>query len=291
MMMFTPMIQQYLELKSKHIDSILFFRLGDFYEMFFEDAKIAAKILGITLTSRDGGSSGKVPMCGVPHHAAEGYISMLILAGKKVAICEQVDKPSGNKGLMNREIVRVITPSIGLQSEPDQLNYIISIATAAEEWTMVAIEFSTGSVTMYPANGERAPEVLAEEILKISPKEAICEQNLPAQIMKVLLHIECLCHSPLGLNVVEAKKMSGEFLKEVATPSQYLALGEAIHYLNVAKAGSLHLFAPIEVRIPGSVMGLDSVTRRNLELTKSWRHSDKAGSLLWVLDHTCTAMG
>ena len=189
---YTPMMQQFVEIKNRYQDSILFFRMGDFYEMFMEDAKIGSRILEITLTARDGGQAGKVPMCGIPFHSADSYIAKLIAAGLKVAICEQVEDPATAKGLVKRDVVRVITPGTYQDAPPDTLNYIVAWHQVASESVLVAVEYTTGSVVLFPFVGERAAQLAADEIARLSPREAIMPENLPEPITTALQRVDAL---------------------------------------------------------------------------------------------------
>jgi DNA mismatch repair protein MutS len=180
-MSYTPMIMQYLEIKERYPESILFFRLGDFYEMFFEDAIIASADLEITLTGREGGKSEKIPMCGVPHHAAENYISRLIQKGHKVAICEQVEDPSLAQGIVKREVVRVITPGTVLDGstlEEKNHNYLVALVLINNIFGLAVADISTGLFQSTEFSGSEKAGLLADEIARLRPAEIIIPESL-----------------------------------------------------------------------------------------------------------------
>lgn len=288
---YTPMLQQYLEIKAEHPHSVLFFRLGDFYEMFFEDAKLASRVLEITLTAREGGAAGKVPMCGVPYHAADSYVAKLLAAGHTVAICEQTEDPSSAKGLVRREVVRTITPGTHADCAPDTSNYIVAWVQDGQNLALVAVEFTTGSVDVY--SGSAIAESTAQELFRIMPREALVpRQEIPPSIDKALAFSGALRHPQASLELAEARVLCGELTAcEGVSPPETLALGEIVHYLKQIGISSFGHFTAPRLNARTQVMALDAVTRRNLELTRTMRQGDRAGSLLWVLDHTVTSMG
>lgn len=180
---YTPMLQQYLEIKNEYPDTLLFFRLGDFYEMFFEDAQIASRELEIVLTSRDAGSAGRVPMCGVPHHSAHNYIAKLITRGFRVAICEQVEDPREAKGLVKREVVRVITP--GTVIEDNMLsetapNYLAAVSVDEDSAGLAFADISTGEFKVCQWNDKHAISQLYAEIVRLNPSECLLNENQPS---------------------------------------------------------------------------------------------------------------
>ena len=287
---YTPMLQQYLAIKAAHPHSVLFFRLGDFYEMFFEDAKLASRILEITLTAREGGAAGKVPMCGVPYHAAASYVAKLIAAGHAVAICEQTEDPSTAKGLVRREVVRTITPGTAADCAPDTSNYIVAWRQEGDKFAVVAVEFTTGSIDVYSTGNA---ESVAQELLRLVPREALVpRQETPPSIEKALTHGGAFRQCQAGLELSEARVLCGE-LSACGSISalETLALGEILHYLRQLGISSFGHFTAPRLYARTQVMALDAVTRRNLELTRTMRQGERTGSLLWVLDHTITAMG
>ncbi|MDP3488121.1 MAG: DNA mismatch repair protein MutS [Bacillota bacterium] len=286
------MMQQFMEIKKRHKDSILFFRMGDFYEMFMDDAKIGSRILEITLTARDGGQAGKVPMCGIPFHSADGYIAKLIAAGMKVAICEQVEDPATAKGLVKRDVVRVITPGTYQDAPPDTLNYIVAWHQAASQSVLVAVEYTTGSVVLFPFVGERAAQLAADEIARLSPREAIMPENIPEPITTALQRVDALERKVVGIDTASARELYSLINASTILPDEFVTpLGEIVHYLQQVMVGGFgHFTAPI-INSRSQVMSLDLTTRRNLELTRTLRNGEREGSLLWVLDHTVTSMG
>lgn len=292
MQSYTPMMQQFLELKSRNKDSILFFRMGDFYEMFMDDAKEAAPILEITLTARDGGQAGKVPMCGVPFHAGDVYIAKLIAAGKKVAICEQVEDPATAKGLVKRDIVRIITPGTYQDAPADTLNYIVSWHTDGIESALVAVEYTTGSTVVYSYNGPRAPEQAAEEITRLAPREAIVPEHAP-EVIKLALHRSGSLEIPARtFDEASARELCSQIGAEPSLERVYcLPMAEIVGYLERVMVGGFGHFTPPQLANHANYMTLDVTTRRNLELTRTLRAGEREGSLLWVIDQTCTSMG
>ncbi|MBT9133290.1 MAG: DNA mismatch repair protein MutS [Firmicutes bacterium] len=288
---YTPMLQQYLEIKAEHPHSILFFRLGDFYEMFFEDAKLASRILEITLTAREGGAAGKVPMCGVPYHAADSYVAKLLAAGHTVSICEQTEDPSTARGLVKREVVRTVTPGTHGDCPRDTQNYIVAWRHEGENFALAAVEFTTGSIDIYSGKGNS--ESVAHELFRLAPREALTpQQELPSSIEQALAHGGALRQRQAGLDLAQTRLLCDIIpaCSDIA-PLETLALGEIVHYLKqVGISGFGHFTAP-RLRAQCQIMALDAVTRRNLELTRTIRQGERTGSLLWVLDHTITAMG
>jgi len=304
----TPMFKQYTRIKSMHKDSILFFRMGDFYEMFFEDARIASEILDIALTSRDSAKKeNRVPMCGVPYHAARSYIAKLMRAGKTVAVCEQVEDPKQSKGIVKREVIRVITP--GTVLEPELLeenanNYLAAICLADGGIGVAFVDVSTGEFMVTEQNGADTSELVIEELLRINPSEFIfpasqMDSKLKARLDKhcpgvpfrpiedwafSLAHATSLITSHYGLH-----SLTGLGLDD--NPLATSAAGAIIHYLNETYRASLqHLRRPAPFARSEHII-LDSGTQRNLELLCTIRDKSKRGSLLGILDCTVTSMG
>ncbi|MUT67307.1 DNA mismatch repair protein MutS [Paenibacillus sp. NEAU-GSW1] len=292
---YTPMIQQYLAIKEEAKDAFLFFRLGDFYEMFFEDAINASRELEITLTGREGGTAEKIPMCGVPYHSAENYISRLVEKGYKVAVCEQVEDPAAAKGVVRREIVRVITPGTVMESKSlaeKTNNFIVSVAIAGQGQTMglAACDLSTGEfyATSLPFN----IDTLLDEINVYQPAEIVGDEVL---LDKLGQH--AVWNRPVLLT--PRLPMSQEKLEQQFDPSELAALNEGrlravsllTGYLDDTQKRSLGHVRAIRAYEPNQYMILDHYTRRNLELTETVRDRNKKGSLLWLLDRTQTSMG
>lgn len=291
---YTPMIQQYLSVKAQAKDAFLFFRLGDFYEMFFDDAILASKELEITLTGREGGVEEKIPMCGVPYHSAENYIHRLIDKGYKVAICEQVEDPASAKGVVRREIVRIVTPGTLMEGKVigDISNNYISCLTEREGVMAVATcDLSTGElyVTSSPAN----KQWLIDEVALYDPSEIIGDAALLEWISGQV--------SPVGRPVVYtawdkdkedlSRKQFGESAWIRLEPERQHCISLLVGYLNETQKRSLGQLTKISTYEPEQYMILDPFTRRNLELVETVRERSKKGSLLWLLDRTETSMG
>lgn len=303
----TPMMKQYIEIKEQNKDALLFFRLGDFYEMFFEDAKIASKELGITLTGRDCGLAERAPMCGVPHHAAEGYIAKLIDKGYKVAICEQVQDPSEAKGIVERDVVRIITPGTLLESsmldERDN-NYILSIHEEGSVLGLSWADISTGEFYIYQVTGDKGSKQILDLLSGIAPREIIIRHNPEDQIPLVTElknQYGCLI-TPFDYWFFEYhtayQRLIGHFnvhsLRGFGCEHMVggiVAAGALLGYLNQTQKNALNHITAIKPYQAESSMILDTATRCNLELTETIRGKTKKGSLLWLLDKTNTAMG
>lgn len=302
----TPMMQQYFQIKGQYSDCILFFRLGDFYEMFFEDAKLSSRELEITLTGRDCGLKERAPMCGVPHHSAYYYISKLIKKGYKVAICEQVEDPSTAKGIVKREVVRVITPGTVIEQsllEEKANNYILVTYYDEGVYGVAYADISTGELATVQIDGDHAQNA-AEEIIGIGPKEmvvndnCIMETNVP-EMIKERLNISVDKYEDFAFLKRNAEaKIKGHF--KVANleglglgklPQSVKALGALLQYLTDTQKVDLKHMDKLDIHHRGEHMVLDSWTRRNLEISKTIRTKDKRGTLLWLLDNTQTAMG
>lgn len=300
----TPMMQQYMETKKQCPDCILFYRLGDFYEMFFEDAQIASRELELTLTGRNCGQEERAPMCGVPYHAVEGYLSRLVSRGYKVAICEQLEDPKLAKGLVKRDIVRIVTPgtNLNMQSlEESKNNFLMCITYTPNGIGLSAADVTTGD---YYVTEVEDLKKLWDELMKYEPSEIICNDAFlvsGADIadLKERLHI--------SVNALEAHLFDDDGCRKALMkhfkvntliglgiedfPTGTIAAGALLQYLHETQKTSLEHFTHITPYLTSKYMLLDSSTRRNLELTETLREKQKRGSLLWVLDKTRTAMG
>jgi len=297
MAQYTPMIQQYLAIKAQVPDALLFFRLGDFYEMFFEDALEASRELEITLTGREGGTEEKIPMCGVPYHAAEGYLTRLVDKGYKVAICEQVEDPAAAKGIVRREIIRIVTPGTVMESKAlgeATNNYMLSIAQSVEGYGLTACDISTGElhVTLIVAG----IEPLFDEINVYAPSEIIGSSELLALIKERMP----IVGKPIVYTTRELTSGDNQTqLLDYFPPEQVSSLRGAakesvmtlLMYLHETQKRSLSHFKHIHLYEQAQYMTMDPFTRRNLELTETVRERSKKGSLLWLIDGTVTAMG
>ena len=300
----TPMMQQYMETKKQYPDCILFYRLGDFYEMFFEDALTASRELEITLTGKNCGQEERAPMCGVPYHAVEGYLSRLVSKGYKVAICEQMEDPKLAKGLVKREVVRIVTPGTNLNIqalEENKNNYIMCIAYFAGKTGISVADVTTGDYYMTEVEDNRK---LLDEVMKYAPSEIICndaflvsgmelddlKERLGIAIYSLEPHYfdDDLCRKCL-MKHFGVNSLSGLGVEEF--PNGMIAAGSLLSYLYDTQKIPLSHFTHIEPYLVNRYMLLDSSTRRNLELTETLREKQKRGSLLWVLDKTRTAMG
>ena len=300
----TPMMQHYLETKEEYKDCILFYRLGDFYEMFFEDAKVVSKELELTLTGKSCGLEERAPMCGVPFHAADSYINRLVAKGYKVAVCEQVEDPKLAKGIVKREVVRIVTPGTNLDMQSldeTKNNYIMCIAYLGDKYGISTADVSTGDFFVTEVDGERK---LLDEINKFAPSEIICNEafymsGVDIDDMKNRLHIAVssleswyfgdeLATSTLLMHFKTAT-LQGLGLEDY--DSGVISSGALLKYLYETQKNSLQNILEIHPYSIGKYMIIDSSSRRNLELVETMREKQKRGSLLWVLDKTQTAMG
>ena len=300
----TPMMQQYVEIKKNHEDCILFYRLGDFYEMFFEDAKIASKELEITLTGKSCGLEERAPMAGVPYHSADGYINKLIKKGYRVAICEQVEDPKVAKGIVKREVVRIVTP--GTNFSPQSLeetknNYLMCIIHTTNAYGVSTLDISTGDFYVTELDSDSK---LMDEINKFSPTEIISNNTLavsgfPIEEMAknmniVLSYLESRYFDEETCNRVLMEHFQVASLNGLGLGDFTIGLvsaGVILQYLYETQKTSLSHLTRITPYLSNKYMILDSSTRRNLELVETMRDKQKRGSLLWVLDKTKTAMG
>ena len=300
----TPMMQKYLETKKEYPDCILFYRLGDFYEMFFEDALTASKELEITLTGKSCGLEERAPMCGVPFHAVDGYLNKLVAKGYKVAICEQVEDPKLAKGLVKREVVRIVTPGTNTNFQAideGRNNFIMCIAYFQGKTGISIADVTTGDYYLTEVEDNRK---LLDEINKYTPSEIICNDafllsGIDIENLKGRMHVAIY---PLEPHFFDEERGRKSLLKHfhVTTlmgmgiedfPSGLIAAGGLMQYLMDTQKTSLEHITHLYPYLTSKYMLLDSSTRRNLELTETLREKQKRGSLLWVLDKTKTAMG
>lgn len=291
---YTPMIQQYLSVKAGAQDAFLFFRLGDFYEMFFDDAILAAKELEITLTGREGGADEKIPMCGVPYHSADNYIHRLIEKGYKVAICEQVEDPAEAKGVVRREIVRVITPGTVMEGKTvsDKVNnYILCVTERKGMMAIVACDLSTGE--LYTTSSPSNPQWLRDEIGLYDPAEIIGDMQLLDDISGQASPLsKPVVYTPWTKSKEDAgRNQFGEAEWIRLEPERRDAIALLVGYLSETQRRNLGQLTKISSYEPEHFMILDPFTRRNLELVETVRERSKKGSLLWLLDKTETSMG
>ena len=298
------MMKQYFKIKEQNKDSILFFRLGDFYEMFYDDAKIASKELELTLTGRDCGQAERAPMCGVPFHSCEGYIARLVAKGYKVAICEQTEDPATAKGLVKRDIIRVITPGTVMESsmlDEGRNNYICCMFSDSKKIGLCFCDISTGELYATEISGSDSVNSLTSQLASYNPREILIGgdivkiKSLPAFIKsKLSAGVEMLRDESFD-NKVCAEIVKAQFGEEMQciSDSQVLisAIGALINYLKETQKNGLERINKIELYSDKQFMNLDYNTQRNLELTATMLNKEKRGSLLWVLDKTKTAMG
>ena len=301
---YSPMMQHYLKTKEEYKDCILFYRLGDFYEMFFDDALVVSKELELTLTGKDCGQAERAPMCGIPFHAAETYLNRLVANGHKVAICEQVEDPKQAKGIVKREVIRIVTPGTNLNTQAldeTKNNYLMSIVYLGEKIGVSIADFSTGDyfVTELSSSSE-----LIDEINKFVPSEIITNEyfsmsgiDLTAVNDKLGITMSTLdswyfdedtCIKRL-LTHFKVGVLDGLGLKDYTAGT--IAAGALLLYLYEMQKGSVDHITSIVPYTTGKYMLIDSSSRRNLELVETMREKQKKGSLLWVLDKTKTAMG
>ncbi|MCI8402854.1 MAG: DNA mismatch repair protein MutS [Lachnospiraceae bacterium] len=298
------MMQHYLDTKQQNPDCILFYRLGDFYEMFFEDAKTVSKELELTLTGKDCGLSERAPMCGVPYHALDNYLNRLVQKGYKVAIAEQMEDPKQAKGLVKREVIRIVTPGTivsGQALDETRNNYIMSVVMLERTFGIATADVTTGAFLVTEVDSLL---VLQDEIMKFAPAEILCNEafqmsglnfeDMKARIRTVLSPLtdryyqEDICLGSLR------EHFHGQTAAELGLAdfeTGAVAAGALMQYLTETQKTSLSHLSHIETYRTGGFMVLDTSTRRNLELTETMREKNKKGTLLWVLDKTRTAMG
>ena len=297
----TPMMQQYLQMKAENKDCLLFFRLGDFYEMFFDDAKTASRELELTLTGRDCGLEERAPMCGVPHHAVDNYVEKLISRGYKVAICEQMEDPALAKGLVKRGITRIITPGTVIESnmlDERANNFLLSVCFASDRAGLAFADVSTGEFFVHEVTNP--VDTLADELARIAPMEIIVNDMVklreclsreertaseqPTTWYQLANATDVLCRH-FHLNDLSPLGLSEEY------KSAACAAGALMKYLSETQKNALEHITELRIYQGSETMLLDRNTRRNLELTESIRGRNKKGTLLSLLDKTSTAMG
>ena len=303
----SPMMQQYLEIKKQHKDEILFYRIGDFYEMFFDDALTASRELDLTLTGKQCGLEERAPMCGVPFHSYEGYVARLIAKGYKVAICEQVEDPAKAKGLVKRDIIRVVTPGTVIESsmlQDDKNNYIASIFLKGGAAGLCFADISTGTAHITELKREKiAPAVIAE-LCRYHPSEVLMNPSL-LDCREITAYLKKNMNCAVEL-VEEERYAPG--LVSIALENQFgrdwpaktgmaedglvrFAMAALLEYLHDTQIKGVERLKTVITYNEAQFMSLSPVTRANLELTETLRGREKRGTLLWVLDKTSTAMG
>ncbi|MBR2418777.1 MAG: DNA mismatch repair protein MutS [Clostridia bacterium] len=304
----TPMMAQYFEIKKDYPDTILFFRLGDFYEMFFDDAKTASSVLELTLTGRACGQGEKAPMCGVPFHSAEGYIAKLVQNGYKVAICEQVEDPATAKGLVRRDVTRIITKGSIIENtmlDESKNNYLTVIYVDESGAGICFTDVSTGAVNLtFIENSKNLEASIINELGVFSPSEIVINSyctSLRQVTSFISKRIDASCELPedsyfdYELNFEECRNHFGEnlinSLKLTDTKSALIAVGVTLRYLKNLQKNDLNNIKDINFYSENQYMKVNYTTKRDLEITETMRSREKKGSLLWVLDKTKTSMG
>ncbi|MBQ5327287.1 MAG: DNA mismatch repair protein MutS, partial [Oscillospiraceae bacterium] len=296
----SPMMQQYFSIKEAHKDHIVFFRLGDFYEMFFDDALLASKELELTLTGRDCGLPERAPMCGIPFHSSEAYIQRLLEKGYKVAICEQTELPQKGKALVNRDVIRVVTPGTIMENSmlaEDKNNYIASIYIEDSQARLCFCDISTGSMQSTVVGSDNFENNLKSEIFKYMPKEIIVNTRLLdlkwlTEFFKNIVHcsvelIEDTQYNDFTVNEVISTQFKGKsFDREMSR-----CLWQLLNYLSQTQKVGVEKLDVVDSYSQSSFMKLSYTTTSNLELFETIRSKEKRGSLLWVLDNTKTSFG
>ena len=303
----SPMMQQYLEIKKQHKDEILFYRIGDFYEMFFDDALTVSRELDLTLTGKQCGLEERAPMCGVPFHSYEGYVARLISKGYKVAICEQMEDPAKAKGLVKRDIIRVVTPGTVIESsmlQDDKNNYIASIFLKGGAAGLCFADVSTGTAHITELKREKiAPAVIAE-LCRYHPSEVLMNPGL-LDCREITAYIKKNMNCAVELVEEEryapglvAISLENQFGRDWAAKTGIaedglvrLAMAALLEYLHDTQIKGVERLKTVITYNEAQFMSLSPVTRANLELTETLRGREKRGTLLWVLDKTSTAMG
>lgn len=296
------MMRQYQDLKARYPGTLLMFRLGDFYELFFEDARTAARELEIVLTSREIGKGRRVPMCGVPHHALAGYLGRLVDRGYRVAICDQVEDPRKARGLVRREVTRVVTPGTVMDAallRAQEHHYLAALAAGDAAWGLAAVDLSTGDFLVTQIEGPDAARRLADELARIEPRELVVAQDgedptALAGVRGTRTPIEAWCFDPalarrtlldhFGVVSLEGYGIEG-------WPAAIAAAGALMHYLRQTQLSALSHLRGLRAFSTDQAMGLDETTQRNLELLRNRRDGSHLHTLLWVLDETMTPMG
>ncbi|NEF45543.1 DNA mismatch repair protein MutS [Staphylococcus argenteus] len=281
----TPMMQQYLKIKSEYQDCLLFFRLGDFYEMFYEDAKEASRVLEITLTKRDAKKENPIPMCGVPYHSADSYIDALVNNGYKVAICEQMEDPKQTKGMVRREVVRIVTPGTVMEQggvDDKQNNYILSFVMQQPEIALSYCDVSTGELKVTYFNDEAT---LLNEITTINPNEVVVNESLSEHLKRQINMVTetITIRDTLSTEIYSVNQSEHQLM--------YQATQLLLDYIHHTQKRDLSHIEDVVQYAAIDYMKMDFYAKRNLELTESIRLKSKKGTLLWLMDETKTPMG
>ncbi len=303
----SPMMEQYFQIKQNYPETLLFFRLGDFYEMFFDDAKIASKELELVLTGRDCGQEERAPMCGVPFHSADSYIAKLVSRGYKVAICEQVEDPATAKGIVKRDVVRIVTPGTVIESnmlDESKNNYLASVFITDKSCGLSFIDISTGEVHLDSVSTGDNVEHILNRLGTYSPSEVILNKYASSiksinDFIKNRLNVD---YQIFNEKVYDKDELKNQVISHISSDSDKFSefenneallysFGIALSYLKGVQKNELENINDVDFYNEKSFLALDLTARRNLELTETQIRREKRGSLLWVLDHTKTAMG
>jgi DNA mismatch repair protein MutS len=294
---FTPMVQQYMEVKEQHPDELLFFRLGDFYEMFFDDAVTASRELNLTLTGRAGGLEERIPMCGVPYHAVDGYIARLIKKGYRIAICEQMEDPKLAKGLVKREVTKIVTPGTAMSEallSDAQSRYLVFLQEDDGVLALAVAEVSTGECRYFLAHGGEMLSAIEEQLYKLQPAELVaksgiaCWNELEAWLKNKLPQCLCTIYKPVAPETDWVQKHFGNVQIDPLSKDTLQCL---LDYLHATVKADLSQINKLERIDTARFMNLDATAIRNLELIKNMRDGGKKGTLLDILDFTSTSMG
>ncbi len=298
----TPMMQQYLEIKAQHPEALLLYRMGDFYELFFEDAVTASRILDIALTSRDKNAENPVPMCGVPYHAAESYIARLVNAGHKVAVCDQVEDPKKARGLVRRQVTRVITPGLVMESQnlsAKDPNYLAAVAHKGNRYGLAYVDVSTGDFLVVEVEGR---EALLRELARVSPKEILVGDEQETSWISEVTSVQGVAVTVLEESAFDVARCRERLLDHFRvyslesfgigeSPLIVRAAGAILDYLRTNHLDTCAHLRKITPYRPGDFMALDEATLKNLEVLQATATLTRKGSLLHVLDETLTPMG
>lgn len=301
----TPMMLQYLDIKKQYPDAFLFYRLGDFYELFFDDAKEASKLLDLTLTGRDCGEAERAPMCGVPYHSADGYIAKLVEKGHKVVICEQMEDPASAKGIVRRDIVRIITPGTVTDSkmlDDKQNNYLCALCLMSGEAGLAFVDASTGDIAATSLKGGGLENRIMTEIEAYSPRELLLNTALSdypklsdylRNRLKAMVSDKEEERFDYGKAMLTVKRKFGKggAVRDGESPALISAVGALLGYVSENQKTDISYIKNLNIYTDGQFLEIDPNTRRNLEICETMRTKEKKGSLLWVLDRTRTSMG
>jgi DNA mismatch repair protein MutS len=300
----TPMMRQYARAKAEHPDALVLFRLGDFYELFQDDAQVGARVLELVLTAREVGKGNRMPMCGVPVHAVETYIARLLQAGYKVAVCEQMEDPRLVRGLVRREVIRVLTPGTVVEEgmlEEGSNNFLVAICAEADAYGLAALDVSTGEFFATTLASDTALEALQTELARLHPAECLIPQHWqrhePWTALQASLLLRSTACDETAFDLAQATTLLAQQLgaetwqAEAHTPLALRCAGAILHYLQVTHKATLPHLTSLRAYRMSQYLVLDAITRRNLELVRTIRHGERQGSVLNVLDETVTAMG